>query len=276
MRWGLPCVLSPCLALACGPSAGSGSSSGSSSESGSDTDDPTATSTSGVTASGSTTGMSDGTVTGDACPPITPEVVTASFTIDPEPPMGRTQANCVVTGLTHHPTSSAVELACDAPGGPTPVTLTYGTIVHVEPLLSVDQPVILDTIYEPVFWINRWFALRDALGEQPWLIAAGVEASWIDPPDMTIDAFLEQPQMVVVDGVCEPVATDCGDEQRMAIDFGYADDWNQVLSPGDGIAGQLGGYLLALERATRIESNFQCTDLPGEWFDLVVEWVPEG
>jgi hypothetical protein len=48
--------------------------------------------------------------------------------------------------------------------------------------------VIFDLIEEPIFWINRWFALRlVSESADPWLLAAGFSGSSLDSNAIELD-----------------------------------------------------------------------------------------
>jgi hypothetical protein len=145
----------------------------------------------------------------------------------------------------------------------------------VAPFLELGEPVSLEYVQDPIWWVNRWFALR-AAGLQPWLLAAGVDGSALDPPGTTIDAFLAQPTLAATAASCEPEDGECGEQERLALELGFDEDSTQVIGPGTGYAGSLSSYRMAVERATRYVGQIQCSDTPSDWYDLVLTFVPEG
>ncbi len=270
MNHGLrPCLLTLALAVtsACGPSVGT-SGSGSGSGSGG------STGASGGTSGGSTgsSGTTGGTTGGQTCPPITPEVITADFTVNPEPSEGVDTLSCVVLSVTNEQTSTTLELTCGGPPDAPQVTLTYGALVHTPPALIEGDGVTLSVAVDTPFWMNRWFALFRSGGAESELLAAGIRADRLDPPGMTFGEFLQgAADLATVDGLCPDEPGDCGKQRRLALDLTAAGETTRVVSPGDGVAG---GLALLVEFATLNVPPIQCSDLPGEWFDLVIERQP--
>lgn len=211
------------------------------------------------------------------CPP--PEPVTAFFEIETDAVLfGGMGIPCTVLEVTSEAMSSTVTMSCtpsDDP--PVEVTLTYGSTGHVGPLFQMGEQVLLDYRTDEIFWVNRWFALRIA-GEQPWLVAAGVEGSSLDLSDMTFSEFLAQRTLTLTrhEGICAPTSGDCGDQERLLLEIGYYGDSTLVVAPGSGHAGEVVSYRLAAERASHLMGPIQCTDTPADWYDLVIEAVPEG
>jgi hypothetical protein len=284
------CCVATLGALGCGPSAvddgdGSGTATGGSTTSAASTG-ASASSTGGADAStgaaattstdaDTTTGAatSEGTETGEpACPP--PERILADFSVTPDADVS---AICTVTSLGGEPGASVVELDCNGQA----VTLTVSASPPIaEPNVTMGQQVQLDYVTDPIFWINRWVALRTTGGRSDWLLVGGVSGSALDPPGTTIDAFFggasTAPIVAEAPGLCEPLEDDCGPVERLALDFGLFDGAQvRVFDHGAELFDVLAyGYWFVVESAIRHPRPQGCDDVPREWWEFVMVWFP--
>lgn len=228
--------------------------------------------TGATTTAGGTEGGTGGTGA-EVCPP--PEGVAASFSLDPDPGFDETiSATCTVTSIGYLEGTS-VGLECpDEGGGTTAYLLEYVGHLAVEAGLAEGNLVEFEWVTQPVSWINRWFALRFTDGGD--LIAAGVDGSEFDPPGTTLNDFLAGPALELFEGQCEQMPADCGPLERVGFDLEYDGVKVRVFDQGSGTAGQLEAYSLSLAQAQHQEDDFTCSDVPGRWYSLVVQQIPEG
>ncbi|RMG98257.1 MAG: hypothetical protein D6705_06550 [Deltaproteobacteria bacterium] len=253
-------VLLAYLLAGCGPQVAT------SGDTGGGTGEATTSGTSGP-------GTSAGTTAGETCPPIVPEVVTADFSIEPAPPMGTGRFMCVVLSVENTTFDTTVALTCGGPPDVDTFTVRYGALGHLPPDLSVDDGVVLTTSVEMGWWENRWFALHRPEEAGGNLLAAGVDASVLDPPEAQLDEILADATVAVVDGLCEDdvESWDCSPARRLGLRLSADGATVQVVAPGDGRAGP---YAIFAESALVFVPPVECFDYPDAWFDFVIERTP--
>jgi hypothetical protein len=216
----------------------------------------------------------DGTETGEAsCPP--PEEVSVSFSVSPDETLSET---CTVADMTSDPESTTLDLDCNGPD----VTLVIDvTPAGRGPHVAVGNLVHIEHVVDQIFWSNRWLALSTAGGESDWLLVGAVEGSALDPPGTTLYAFFGggsygAPAVAEAEGVCMPVADDCGPHERLALDFtleGFGT--TRAFDHGTGFVDVLAfGWAYTVEEATQYPRPQVCDDLPPAWFDFAMIWFP--
>lgn len=278
MRYGLACISVVTIAvLACGPEVGDepaagpgGSDTGTTGVGGSDTADGT-----GEGGSDSSSGSEGGTGPGETTCPDPDDSVEIAFSLDPDPGLEGFTATCTVGALTREGNGTRVELSCtDEVGMERSHVLAWEANPGADVLLHEGTEVELEWVVEPVFWINRWFALRH--GSDGRLIAAGALGSSLNPPAESINAFLGGPEVDLVEGACDPEPDDCGPVERVGLDLVYDDVTVRVFDHQSGSAGQLDAYRLTLQAAEHQEDAGVCSDLPGRWYQFLILAEPEG
>jgi hypothetical protein len=232
----------------------------------------TSSSTSGTVTSGDVTGtVTSGTVstttdsgtTGiDMCPPR--DFVQGAFWVMPEntPVAG----NCLVIDYLGSEDASEYQLECETG----PVTLTLTSNAGSSTALIINEEVELAYEIDPVFWINRWLSIRTT-GGAPRTVVAAISGSVLDPPGTSVGAFFGDVDIAEVQS-CEPIPDDCATTQRLGLGISAWGTEPQIVY--DGSAAYSGGvpdeHFMMVETAVRYSEPFNCTDIPGAWYEVLI------
>ncbi|MCA9694946.1 MAG: hypothetical protein KC636_35535 [Myxococcales bacterium] len=265
-------------ALACGPEPSATESSDATEPSGTESD-----------TAGSSTGSSEATA--DASTEDTSAGTTDPTETDPDPSETTEGALCdpptqVLANFSVIPGNESVSADCvvEAADGP-PLTLDLrcgADLFQVSFTVSdpelpaapeVGAAVRLEYIVETIFWDNLWLALKAEGGQT---LLGGVSSGAFDPPGKTLGEFFGAPAVVEAAGLCEPAAADCSAVERVAIDVPVLEDSFIRVFDGDvGYADVLAfGYVVWVATAVHNLPPYQCTDLPGAWYQFVFSWFP--
>lgn len=129
----------------------------------------------------------------------------------------------------------------------------------------------LDLTYEadPIFWVNRWFAVRDADGR---LLFAGAEGSEVLPPSGNA-IFL--PLELTADPTACPLFEPCdvgacSTARRQAIDVLLDVESAKVFDGNFGVIGSDQQFLLRVGRAEELIESDSCDDVPPAWYNFVI------
>lgn len=182
---------------------------------------------------------------------------------------GITQLQCTITEQGGDGLTVWVTLVC----GDEEVTEHVLEVVadpHAAIDIDVGLAVTLTYAVEPIFWLNRWFALRDLDGR---LRLGGGEGSEVLPP---AGAEIFEPLGLTVDAElcpsfepCEPF--DCAAARRQAIEFHFGNE--QVLSIPDGTMGGIAFgdvFTLVVARAEELVESDTCDDVPPNWYSYLI------
>ncbi|MBW2264502.1 MAG: hypothetical protein JRG91_21255 [Deltaproteobacteria bacterium] len=191
------------------------------------------------------------------------------------PPDGSLSLFCTVTEVAAGDDNSfTIFLTCYRPSGEfTDHSLYVRSEAPFWLYLSRGEEVVLDYAADHVWWVNRWFALRNARGG---IIVAGVDAQRIGPDGMDPDDWYEPLGVQVVSGGwCPAEPTMCGPLERrgVQVEWGiitaeFVDRTYGTMGFMDSVqvhVGETHGYL-----------EMECDDMPDEWVSALFVVAPEG
>jgi hypothetical protein len=236
-----------------------------------DTGNPTEPTSSDVDTGNPTEPTDTGCVPDDATCDIerTVEVDAAQWSLTGFAPNdGITALQCTITELGGDGPTVRITLGC----GDEEVSEHVLEVVadpHAAIDVEVGLAVTLTYATEPIFWINRWFALRDQGGR---LRLGGGDGSNVLPPGG--EALFEPLGLTIDAEACpmfEPCDPSCGTARRQAIEFHFGDD--EVLSVPDGTIGGLAigdAFTLVVARAEELLESDTCKDVPPNWYSYVI------
>lgn len=132
--------------------------------------------------------------------------------------------------------------------------------------------VMFEYISDPIWWVNRWFAIRDLSGN---LLIAGVDADRV-APEYGVSDFFEPLQVSVLGDLCPPQPADwCGEVERVALDVTYWDARGIIPDSTAGYVGELATAHVLVDEATRYV-DMDCDDIPGAFYRALFVLPPEG
>ncbi len=138
---------------------------------------------------------------------------------------------------------------------------------------SPGEEVILDYVADPIWWVNRWFALRYTWGP---IIVAGVDAEMLVPEGVDPDDFYDPLRVSVFDAdYCPPEEEMCGSIQRR----GLRVRWGGITADFDDRTFGSMGFMESVQvqvGATHRYLMMYCDDVPYEWVSALFVMVPEG
>ena len=260
------CVTALTLAM---PLPGCGSSTGVDGDADADADGDT-----DVDADADVDADTDADADGDEVPCVPAGgIVSASWSVDSDE-LGEADIDtpCRIAEFTYGDVIVTLRLECGTGGVMEEHRLDLWPNPSVWLLLTEGDEVQLRYVAQPIWWINRFFALRHAGGS---LILAGVDADQLAPDGTTPAEFYDPLAPSVVSGICPVLAEDCGDDQRQGIEFTYGGVTTTVLDGNSGSAGMMVSYMAIVERAHRYET-MTCDDVPDSFYSVLFAVIPEG
>ncbi len=114
---------------------------------------------------------------------------------------------------------------------------------------------------DPVWWVNRWFALGYPGSEST--ILGGFDADYPNPP--IYGTYFPPLRLSAGSSECPPEYDECYDSQRGAVHVTYGEVPYDVFDSTTGWIGSWGDYTLIVDTA-EIHLNYRCTDVPGAWY----------
>jgi hypothetical protein len=133
--------------------------------------------------------------------------------------------------------------------------------------LAVDDAVRLYVLQDGPWWINHYFRLERSEND-PLLI--GVDGDSI-ADEIDGQALMPFP-FEVVSGLCPSVQSDCGIQQRLALDVTVNAEQARLHDHAYSIVGGDPGVEIWVQEATRFD-EVQCTDTPTDWYRLLVAYT---
>jgi hypothetical protein len=125
---------------------------------------------------------------------------------------------------------------------------------------------------EPVWWINRWFSLRDTTG---YVMVAGVSADDLAPPGSTPSEWFAPANVDLVGGVCPPTDDWCGPLERLALQIAYYGDTQRIYDGNSASVGLMMSVYVIVGGATRY-IDVACDDAPSQFLNALLFTIPEG
>jgi hypothetical protein len=199
--------------------------------------------------------------------------VSASWSVDSDE-LGEADIDtpCRIAEFTYGDVIVTLRLECGTGGVMEEHRLDLWPNPPVWLLLTEGDEVQLRYVAQPIWWINRFFALRHAGGT---LVLAGVDADQLAPDGTTPAEFYDPLAPSVVSGICPVLAEDCGGGQRQGIEFTYDGVTTTVLDGNSGSAGMMVSYMAIVERAHHYET-MNCDDVPDSFYSVLFAVIPEG
>jgi hypothetical protein len=159
----------------------------------------------------------------------------------------------------------------------TGVLLTYTISVRSEApfwlYLHPGEEVIFDYVADPIWWINRWFALRYTWGD---IIVAGVDAEMLVPAGVDADDFYQPLDVSLFDAhYCPPEDEMCGSIQRRGLRVGWGGITADFVDRTYGTMGFMESVQVQVGE-THGYIEMYCDDVPYEWVSALFVMVPEG
>ncbi|MBI5488160.1 MAG: hypothetical protein HY905_12575 [Deltaproteobacteria bacterium] len=170
------------------------------------------------------------------------------------------------------PGHDVVELVCGTGARMTTYTVDFYANPPVSPTYWDGAEVTLRYVADPVWWIDRWFTVRDPSGN---LLFGGTNASRLVPPGEDPAAWYAPLDVRIVGGLCPANDSGCGLQERQALDVGYAEGRELIF---DGYQAYVGGLATASFHVGTATHHVEmtCDDVPDDWYMLVFVLPPEG
>ncbi|NMC69251.1 MAG: hypothetical protein GYA57_04170 [Myxococcales bacterium] len=127
-------------------------------------------------------------------------------------------------------------------------------------------------VAERVWWINRWFSLRDASG---YVQVFGVSAENLAPPGSTPNEWYAPANIDLRTGVCPPTTESCGRIERLALQVAYSGETRLVFDGTADSVGEMLSLYVIVAGATRY-LEMTCTDMPRQFVTALLFGLLEG
>ena len=139
--------------------------------------------------------------------------------------------------------------------------------------VSPGEEVLFDYVADPIWWVNRWFALRYSWGD---IIVAGVDAEMLEPEGMDPDDFYHPLRVSLFDALwCPPEDEMCGRIQRRGLRIEWGGITADFLDRTFGSMGFMESVQVQVGE-THSYLEMYCDDVPYEWVSALFVMVPEG
>ncbi len=213
-------------------------------------------------------------VTPPPCP--APQGVAASFSVDgDEWPMEEVHLDtpCTIAAVVGEEVGhSVVDLVC----GTGAMMEDHQVDLYTTPAawlpMGAGTQVWFEYVADPVWWVNRWFAIRDMAGN---LVVAGVASSRLHP-EYEDTGFFDPLEVSVAGGVCEPEPPDsCGVQERQALDVRLGDASGRIFDSGHGYVGDMVTAEVLVSQASSY-LDMDCDDAPDSFYEAIIVMIPEG
>jgi len=167
--------------------------------------------------------------------------------------------------------TTAIGLTCPSSSGTIErhtVEITSWPSLYV--YLLEGEWVELEYVAEPIWWVNRWFAIRSEGGD---IVVAGVDAERLYPDPGSW--FYGNIDLFMMYGICENVSADCGVYERLGILVELGDAGQIVHDRTHAVVGEMVGVQVMVGEASSYVEMW-CEDYPYEWVSALFARSPEG
>lgn len=178
------------------------------------------------------------------------------------------EVTCTLDDIDDVGPTLTLTLHCDE-GEPSEHVLVVPTNPTTSFTGTLGMSVTLSHQSDPIFWVNRWFAMRDVEGR---LLLGGAEGSEVLPPSG--NAMFLPLELTADPTACpsfEPCdRLSCSTARRQAIDVLLDVESAKVF---DGTVGSIIGeqhFTLLVGRAEELLMSDTCEDVPPAWYNFVI------
>ena len=157
-----------------------------------------------------------------------------------------------------------ITLICDSPDG---IPDMHEIDLYIHPYYAdicvhIGDRLGFRYVAESSWWTNRWFALGTRL--------YGVDADALAPPGMELDEWYRRLPLWVIDGICTPGSTVCGEQERLAIGAYYNYSYDVIFDGNWWAWGTPETPInIMVEEATNY-TDIECDDMPDTVFSAVI------
>jgi hypothetical protein len=199
---------------------------------------------------------------------VTPAGIEVEFTLEPSTDP-RTNMPCTVLSVVSEAAGERIiQLDCGSSGQ---YTLSIHASEEYALMLWEGEEVELSYMSESPWWVNRWFQLTGSGS----FILAGIDADRLYPPSYDPHLMYAPLTLGTAGSDCPPQTESCYTGTRIGV---HAVHWEGVETTvlggtrgsiiiGDEVASSI--YTLLVQTAVSRE-DFQCTDIPSEWYTLLI------